>query len=178
MSLPGLWSRRPRALPSAPPGPEEQNTGSNTREDVCTGTAVLLYRDQGFQKPERPLEDVGVCAEAGSVSAAVGSQVRLVNTPERRHQLPQVTGSHLQKAGGEHGPSLTRVVLQEVTLTTEDPSAEQTEIRPQWRLIRIKTEPLTGAAPGQKRSAGGGWKHLQLLLCWLCTMLCWLFGKF
>lgn len=177
-SLPDLWMKRLPALPSAPPVPEEQNTSSNTRVDVCTGTAVVLYRDEGFQKLARPLEDVSVCAETGSISAAVRSEVRLVNTAKCCHQLPEVTCSNLQKTGGEYGLSVTRVVLQEVTLTTDDRSAEQTEIKPLCRLIRINTVPLTGAVPGQKRSAGGGWKHLQLLLCWLCMMLWWLFVKF
>lgn len=130
-SLPDLWTKRLPALPSAPPAPEEQNTRSNTRVDVCTGTAVVLYRDKGFQKLKRPLEDVSVCAETGSISAAVRSQVCLVNAAKCCHQLPQVTCSNLQKTGGEYGLSVTRVLLQEVTLTIEDRSAEQTEIKPQ-----------------------------------------------
>lgn len=60
---------------------------------------------------------MGVWVEAGRLPAAVEPQVRLVNMAERGHQLPEVTGSHMQGTGGEPSPTGIRVVLQEVTLS-------------------------------------------------------------
>lgn len=52
------------------------------------------YHGEGQQQLVDPLEDVGLCAEAGGVSAAVSSQVCFKDMAESSHQHLEVTHCH------------------------------------------------------------------------------------
>lgn len=61
------------------------------------------------------LEDVGLCAEAGWISAAVSFQVGFKHVAESGHQLLEVARSHTQRAWSKDAWTL-RLVVQEFTL--------------------------------------------------------------
>ena len=57
---------------------------------------MLQHRVAVHQQLVYSLEDSGLCAEAGWVSAAVSSQVCFINMAESSHQLLEVTRCHTQ----------------------------------------------------------------------------------
>jgi len=81
----------------------------------------LAYRVAGQQQLVYFLEDVSICAETGGVSAAVCSQVRLVNVAEGSHQLLEVAGCQTQ--GARREDSLT------FFLTAQEVTLRRTEVR-------------------------------------------------
>lgn len=62
-----------------------------------------------------PLEDVGLGAEAGRVSAAIRPQVGVKDVTERGHEQLQVAGRHAQRAGREGAGALS-LATQELAL--------------------------------------------------------------
>lgn len=79
---------------------------------------ISRYRFACQQQLVYSLEDVSICAESGGVSAAVRSQICLINMTEGRHQPLKVTRRHTQCSGWEDGGSW-RLLIQEFTLRPE-----------------------------------------------------------